>query len=303
MCGGMGLVLLDERINFDVNPSTEMSEDWLQGQRVVALCGASGLSDEAAERLAAWVNRGGGLLATYDTGLYDERGRLRKDGGALKEVLGVEMHGEPLESQSDSYYRVREKHPALGEYGPGDLVEGDGRLVPTSVVGGAKVLAECWNLGTGELRGPGVIVNRYGEGRTVYVSGSLEANYLYDRVPSTRRLLQSIIKFLGQGVPQPYQMKAPGGVYGILRRASGGDLALWVLANVGFKDADAGWMRQEFVAVDNVEVAIHIPEGRKAKAMQLIRAAQEISFQKRDGYAVGRIPTIHIAEIVHLVLA
>jgi hypothetical protein len=147
MSWGLGLVLLDERISVDVNPSTEMSGEWLGQQKVIALCGASGLSEEEAERLGSWVKGGGGLLATYDTGLYDEVGELRKDGGALKQVLGVAMKGEPLESQPECYYRVKERHEGLGEYGPGAVVEGDGRLVPGEAVGEARVLAECWNLG------------------------------------------------------------------------------------------------------------------------------------------------------------
>jgi len=38
-------------ISVDVNPSTEMSAEWLKGQRVIALCGASGISDEDARKL------------------------------------------------------------------------------------------------------------------------------------------------------------------------------------------------------------------------------------------------------------
>jgi hypothetical protein len=299
----MGLVLLDERISFDVNPSTEMSEEWLRGQKVIALCGASGLSDQGAERLGRWVEGGGGLLATYDTGLYDEVGELRKEGGALKKVLGVEMKGEPLESQPECYYRVKERHGGLGEYGPGSMVEGDGRLVPVEALGGARILAECWNLGTGDVRGPAIIANRYGRGRTLYISGSLEANYLYDRVVSTRRLLGGMVEYLSGGLPQPYKLKAPQGVYGVLRRAVNGDLVLWVLGNIGFKDAAAGRMRQEYMRVSEVEVAIRIPEGRQAKGMRLLRAGGEISMREEDGYAIGIIPTLHIAEVVHLKLA
>jgi len=302
MSGGMGLVLLDARISFDVNPSTEMSAEWLRAQKVIALCGASGLSDEEAERLGSWVEAGGGLLATYDTGLYNELGELRRDGGALKKVLGVEMKGEPLESQPECYYRVKEGHEGLGEYGPGAVVEGDGRLVPVEALGGARVVAECWNLGTQEVRGPAIIANRYGRGRTLYISGSLEANYLYDRVVSTRRLLRAMVEYLSGELPQAYKMKAPQGVYGILRRAVSGDLVLWVLGNVGFKDAAVGRMRQEYEPVKEVEVAIRIPEGRQAKSMRLIRADQEISIRVENGYAVGIIPTLHIAEVVHLTL-
>jgi len=302
MSGGLGLALLDARISFDVNPSTEMSAEWLRAQKVIALCGASGLSDEEAERLGSWVEAGGGLLATYDTGLYNELGELRKDGGALQKVLGVEMKGEPLESQPECYYRVKEGHEGLGEYGPGAVVEGDGRLVPVEALSGARVLAECWNLGTQEVRGPAIIANRYGRGRTLYISGSLEANYLYDRVVSTRRLLRAMVEYLSGGLPQAYKLKAPQGVYGILRRAVSGDLVLWVLGNVGFKDAAVGRMRQEYEPVKEVEVAIRIPEGRQAKSMRLVRAGREITMREEDGYAVGIISTLHIAEVVHLKL-
>ncbi|MGH9395478.1 MAG: beta-galactosidase trimerization domain-containing protein, partial [Terriglobia bacterium] len=302
MSQGMGLVMLDERISVDVNVSTEMSEGWLKEQRVIALCGASGISDEEAERLRRWVEGGGGLLATYDTGLYDEKGELREDGGALKEVLGVEMKGEPLASQPECYYRVKESHAALGGYGAGAVVEGDSRLVRVEARGGARVLAECWNLGTDEVRGPAVVVNTYGKGRTIYVSGSLEANYVYDRVQSTGRLMAGMVSYLGGGGPLPYKLRAPEGVYGVLRRGVKGDLALWVLGDVGFKDADAGLMRQEYVAAAGVEVGIRIPEGRQAKGMRLMRADRSVAYRIEDGYAVATIPSLHIAEVVHLEL-
>jgi hypothetical protein len=233
--------------------------------------------------------------------LYDHLGQLRNDGGALKKVLGVTMKGAPLGSQPECYYRVKENHPALGDYAPGTIVEGDGQIVPVAAAGDAKVLADCWNLGTGEVRGPAIVANNYGKGRTIYIGGSLEANYLYDRVKSTSRLLVSMVQYLGAGTPQPFRMKAPRGVYGVLRHAVNGDLTLWVLANVGFKDAASGRMRQEYIPVPDVEVAIRIPEGRQAKAMMLLRAGSEApSFRVEDGYAVATIPRLHIAEVVHL---
>jgi hypothetical protein len=303
MSQALGLVMLDERISVDVNPSTEISDAWLSQQKVIALCGASGVSDRHAQQLTDWVASGGGLLATYDTGLYDDRGQLRKDGGALKKVLGVELKGTPLGSEPECYYRVRKSHPALGDYSVGAILEGDNQIVPVAVVGDAKVLAECWVLDTEEVRGPAIIANEFGKGRTIYISGSLEANYVGDRVKSTARLLASIVQYLGAGTPQPFRLKAPRGVYGVLRRASNGDMALWVLANVGFKDAASGRMRQEYVPVADVEVAIRIPEGRQAKAMNLLRAGHEAAaFRIQDGYAVATIPQVHIAEVVHLVL-
>jgi hypothetical protein len=296
----MGLAMLDSRISMDVYVSTEINDAWLAGQRVIALCGASGISNELAEKLSKWVEQGGGLLTTYDSGLFDERGEMRNDGGALMRLLGVRMKGAPLHGEPECYFKVNQTHPALGDYAAGAILQGDGKLVPVEPIGDAKVLADCWNLGTNQVRGPAVVVNSHGKGRTIYVSGSLEANYLYDRVKSNQQLLASMVHYLGGDAPQPFLLTAPKGVYGILRRAPSGDLALWVLANVGFKDAVFGRMRQEYVALQDVEMGIQIPPGRRAKSLQLVRAGKSVPIREENGYAMVTIPNLHIAEIVHL---
>ncbi|MGA2985787.1 MAG: alpha-amylase family protein, partial [Terriglobia bacterium] len=116
MSEGLALVMLDERISFDVNPNTEMSADWLRTQKAIALCGASAITDQDARLLADWVKEGGALLATYDSGLYNGNGELRHDGGALREILGVDMKGEAPDPHADTFYRITQSHPALGEY-------------------------------------------------------------------------------------------------------------------------------------------------------------------------------------------
>jgi hypothetical protein len=303
MSEGLLLAMLDERLCVDVNPSLELTSEWLAGQRVVALCGASGLSDENAARLADWVRGGGALLATYDSGLYDARGQVRKDGGALKEVLGVEMKDEPLGSQANAFYRLKRTHPALAPYQEGAMVMGDPRLVPVEVREGATLLADYWNYDRGETRGPAIVLNTYGKGRAIYVSGSMEANYASSRVLSLQRILGSMVRYLAGEAPEPFRLAAPKGVYGILRRAPSGDLAFWVLANVGFKDAAVGRMRQEFVPVSNLVASVLVPEGRKVKSIELMRAGQTVPFTVEDGYAVFTLPVVHIAEIVHVALA
>ncbi len=88
-----------------------------------------------------------------------------------------------------------------------------------------------------------------------------------------------------------------------LRRAPKGDLALWVLANVGFKDAASGRMRQEYLELQNAEAGIRVPEGRQAKTMRLMRADKAVHFRLEDGYAIVTIPNLRIAEVAHLELA
>ena len=270
---------------------------------MVALCGASAISDAVAELLGDWVKSGGGLLATYDSGLYRENGELRRDGGALRDILGVEMTVEAPDGQSDAFYRVTASHPALGGYRQGAMVMGDSMLVPVTPRPGTTVLAECVNVGTGRTRGPAIVANQYGQGRALYVGGSLEAHYVSSRVGSLRRVLASMIRFLARDAPAPFSLAAPRGVYGILRQAPSGDLALWVCANVGFKDAAVGRMRQEYLPVPDVVARVLIPEGRCLRSVELLRAGRSVDFTMEGAYAVIPMPVVHIAELVHLGLA
>jgi hypothetical protein len=300
MSEGFTLVMLDERISFDVNPNTELSAEWLKSQRAIALCGASAIKDEDARLLADWVKEGGALLATYDSGLYNERGELRRDGGALRDILGVDMKGEAPDGQTDTFYRITKSHPALGEYHEGKIVMGDAKLVPITPRPGATVLAECLNLETQEPLGPAIVVNQYGQGRAIYVAGSLEAQYVASRVLSLQRMLASMVRYLRADAPMPFGLVAPRGVYGVLRSAPDGDLVLWICANVGFKDDTVGRMRQDFLPVPNVVARVLIPEGRQLKSVELLRAEQTAPFTMEGRYAVITLPVVHIAEVVHL---
>jgi hypothetical protein len=233
--------------------------------------------------------------------MYDGNGRM-KPGGMLRDVLGVEIKGEPGPGMPESYYRPLESHPALGGYGPGDRFMGDTQLMPVAAAGTGKVLADCWCLGTKEVRGPAMIANNYGKGRTIYVAGSLEAHYTSSRVASLRSVLSSMVRYLGHDAPPPFTLDAPRGVYGVLRQTASGDRVVWLLANVGFKDADIGRMRQEFVPLSNVQLKILVPPGRTVKAVHLVRAGQSIAPVVENGYAAVEIPKLHVAEIVHFEL-
>jgi hypothetical protein len=108
-----------------------------------------------------------------------------------------------------------------------------------------------------------------------------------------------MIQYLAQGAPASFTLTAPRGVYGVLRRTTREDLVLCVLANVGFKDADIGWMRQQYVPLSNVEVGVLLPEGRKVRSVNLVRAKESRPFKIEGRYARTVIPSLHVAELVH----
>src|SRR5207248_7736569 len=76
------------------------------------------LSDEQCRQLRAFVERGGGLVATFETSLCDESGARRPDFG-LADLLGVSfrrraggpMHNAYLRLEADP--RTGRRHPLL----------------------------------------------------------------------------------------------------------------------------------------------------------------------------------------------
>ena len=155
------------------------------------------------------MKKGGALLATYDSGLYNEKGELRQDGGALRDILGVDMKGEAPEPRADTFYRITQSHPALGEYHEGKIVMADAKLMPIIPRPGATVVAEGINLDFQKTLGPAIVVNQYGRGRVVYVAGSLEAQYAATRVISLQRMLASMVRYLRADAPMPFSLAAP----------------------------------------------------------------------------------------------
>jgi hypothetical protein len=77
---------------------------------------------------------------------------------------------------------------------------------------------------------------------------------------------------------------------------------LWLLANVGFKDAAIGLMRQEYVSVADVKVSVLVPEGRRVMGIHLLRTERSQTWQMEGSYAVTTIPLLQIAEVVHVEL-
>ncbi len=84
--------------------------------RTLILPNIAALSDEQCASLRAFVERGGGLVATYETSLYDEWGVQRKDFG-LASLFGASYAGKTQENMLNSYLSL-EKDPAAGGWHP-----------------------------------------------------------------------------------------------------------------------------------------------------------------------------------------
>ena len=80
--------LVEARIPFEMVHDRCLDAEHLAPFRTLILPNIAALSDGQCASLRAFVERGGGLVATYETSLYDEWGVRRKDFG-LASLFGA----------------------------------------------------------------------------------------------------------------------------------------------------------------------------------------------------------------------
>ena len=108
---GLGFyqALIEARIPFEMVHDRCLDAKNLAAFRTLILPNIAALSDEQCSQLRAFVESGGGLVATYETSLYDEWGVRRKDFG-LSGLFGATYAGGPDENMLNSYLSI-EKDP------------------------------------------------------------------------------------------------------------------------------------------------------------------------------------------------
>ncbi|MEI6913928.1 MAG: beta-galactosidase trimerization domain-containing protein, partial [Armatimonadota bacterium] len=85
---------IEEHLSVTVINDWNLNTEDLSRYKVLILANTACLSDEQSEAVRQFVKKGGGLVATVDSSLFNEMGDPRKD-FALSDVLGVHYKGLP----------------------------------------------------------------------------------------------------------------------------------------------------------------------------------------------------------------
>src|SRR5205823_5926019 len=85
---GMYYALLEGRFVFDFIHEDDLTPQTLSRYAAVVLPNVALLSDEQARNMRAYVERGGSMLATFETGMYNQAGEPRPE-SVLNDVFGV----------------------------------------------------------------------------------------------------------------------------------------------------------------------------------------------------------------------
>ena len=292
-------LLLEGRVPFDFVSDERMTDadalEQLAGYDVIVMANVSCLSDAEAAVLDAFAERGGTIVATGETGLYDERGRQR-DGFALTAFPAsrVTRVSEGLET-----------YVAIGEdeldFPKTRLLHLDGRYFHVEAARGADrllTLMPVQDYGPPELcfpkisesEDPGVLVRHYGKGRTVYLPWLPEWLYFRDGLTEHRSL---ILQLIAQGSRPAAKLLGAGPIEMTVRQQASGDIVVHLVNYAGQRNS----AYEEPPAIAGLRLGISGVTGGKA-----LVAGQQIATSAPDeeGYAWIDVPPVKHFEVLAL---
>jgi len=277
------------------------SPEELAKYKVLYLASIPHLSAERVQNIKAFVERGGGLLVSYSSSLFDSEG-IREDRFDLEELIRVrprEVTG-PLDKVMKSYEAMvggpNDLYLLVRSGSDDRLAEWSNRLVPlwfyepVSVLEGGIQLAD---IVTGDDRRtilPGVVLSKYGKGRTAYLSSTLESLFLGSNIKELADLIATLISVVSTQ-PQPFHLEGPDGL--IANMTVKGDTRVIHLANWTGNKFERRWVSEYYVApVSNVRLRIRIPNGREVIGVEPLVGGSPVEIDVDGDWLEVLIPRV-----------
>jgi hypothetical protein len=326
---GLFRAALEEHLPFTLINDWNLNDDDMKRFKVLILPNAACLDDRQCGAIRQFVECGGGLVASLDTGLCDEFGTPRKT-PALAEVLGVIHQGAAIARKADAKLDENFARTLPPDYwqkrkGVWDFKQGDN---PKSFIQ-SEPLTSLIGKGTVTFKGPvahvglqpgsvvdatvrakdsskdvpipAVVSKTYGRGKVVYFAAGIDAAYYSASYPYHRLVLSKAIRWAASG-PPPVEVAAPMCVHATtVRQKKDGERLMVHLFNDVSTTAGHGHpaeevpLREETLPIHDIAVRFR---GFTIKRVHLEPDGVELK-QDRDGDVVRVvIPKLEIHAMV-----
>jgi type 1 glutamine amidotransferase len=300
--------LIEARVPFEMVHDRLLDAEHLASFKTLILPNITALSDAQCAQLRAFVERGGGLVATHETSLHDEWGVRRKDFG-LANLFGVSFTGRTESSMHNAYLRLEHDttpgHPLLAglEDAP-RIVHGANRLdvTPTTQFAAPPIThipsypdlpMEKVFTKTPRTNIPQVFLRDVGAGRVAYFPWDIDRTFWEVLDVDHGTLLRNAVAWAAN---EPPVVTVAG--HGVL------DVTVWRqkesltihLVNLTNPMMMKGPIR-EAIPVGTQSIRLHLPNLR-ARSVRLLVAATSPEFRQVGEWLEVTVPSILEHEVV-----
>jgi hypothetical protein len=306
---GFYQALLEARIPFEMVHDRLLDAERIDRFRTLVLPNIAALSDAQCRQLSDYVKRGGSLVATYETSLYDEWGVKRNDFG-LADLFGVSFLGRVEGPMRNSYLRLEHEtipwHPLLkGLENAPRIINGVWRVEvgakedfpspPITLIPSYPDLPmEMVYPRVPKTGKPELYLREPGGSRVAYFPWDIDRVFWEVLCVDHGHLLRNAVEW-ATNEPRPLTVTGPGVL----------DVAFWRqkesltvhLVNLTNPMMMKGPFR-ELIPVGKQKVRVRLPEGTKARKVHLLATGKAVRAEDRGGYLTLTVPSILDHEVV-----
>ncbi|MGB6744062.1 MAG: beta-galactosidase trimerization domain-containing protein [Terracidiphilus sp.] len=310
---GFYQALIEARVPFEMVHDRLLDREHIDRYRTLILPNIAALSAEQCGQIREFVERGGSIVATYETSLYDEWGVQREDFG-LAALFGASYAGSKEGPMLNSYLEL-ERDRATGQYHP--LLAGfedAGRIInsihrvhvnPVGEQGDSPLkviptypdlpMEECFPRPVNS-HDAGVFLRQAGQGRVVYFPLDIDSTFWEVMNVDHAKLLRNAVLWAANE-PMPVTVEGRGVV----------DVSIWGqrnsmtvhLVNMTNPMMMKGPVR-EVIPLSGQKLLIRVPDGRRVSKVHLLAAGKPVPYREENGAIALEVPTIDVHEVVAL---
>ena len=310
---GYYCALLEAHIPFDVLSDKFLTAERLQQYQVLVLPNSACLSEAAVAAIKSFAEGGGTVIATFESGFYDESGAPKQTPG-LAELFGGVYAGTRTNLKS-SYAQLRDSDdPLLAGLGDTDLVPNDGDLVnfspiarsvvpltlvlPVTVSSKATISIPEYSAISGDTDIPVAVYASYGEGRGILFCNQMDALFYRYGFADLGRILANAVDF-GLGDRKDLEVIAPDYV----DVTSMEQPRRWLVHLINFpvsKQLNTGWRHpgRNLIPVTDIVVRIRLADGRRIAQVRLATTEGVLAYRFEGDWAEVTVPVLDDHEIV-----
>ncbi len=312
---GMYHALVEARVPFDFVHEAFLTPATLDRYACVVLANAAALSDAQCEALRAYVQRGGGLVATFESSRYDETGRRRPDFG-LGDLFGVRDAGGVDGPMKNSYLTLEggdgARHEVLRGLEDAPRVINGVWRVRVAAVDGARATAPLTLVPSypdlpmedvfprqERTDEPALYLREVGRGRVAYFPWDVDRTFWEVLSPDHGALIAGATRWASRDAG-PVTVTGPGLVEVTVWRQAA-SMAVH-LVNLSNPMCMKGPLR-ELLPIGPQRVRIRLPDGTRATRASLLTAGVEARATRDDRTITVEVPSILDHEVVAVDLA
>ncbi|HET6456847.1 MAG TPA: alpha-amylase family protein [Armatimonadota bacterium] len=295
---GYFTALAREHIPFDVILDKDLSVEGLSKYRVLILPNTACLSDSQIEAIEAFAEKGGGILAEFETGWYDERGRRRPE-NPLGRLLGVDsVEGLMPPAAGEEYIKVKAPMPSFNPeqliarpqfsliVSPSDRSDMSDTSDATALLFMERI-GQLYSALKGETGYPALVTSS----KAVYLPALVGEFYARYRMWEYQALIGNAVRSL-YGKPLPLQADCPQTVEIELRRQPG-RLLIHLVNNTG----DMQRPMSEIIPLRDIRISI---QSDPIKRVYSLWSRADLAFTQEDGIVGFALPNLGLYEVVVL---